>query len=261
MENTAFDFDKTVRDLKKNRIELDFDLIAQNYDEIYQNVTKAAGFPVGYVYEHKASEIHRALSGRPGFPSAPVILDFGCGIGIIDPYLRKYFPDSSIYGVDTSAESIRLAKGRNGALNISYAVIDESRDDFPFEVQFDLVYVSGVFHHIARRDHLSVFARIKALLKPGGLLFAQEPNPYNPAVQILVFHKYDKQFDPNAKMLRPYYMRNQMKKAGLAPLRTCYEIFFPAFLSALLPLEKHMRFLPLGARYYVIAESGKSGAR
>ena len=264
MSRYGADVDENLRNLKKaakaakaNKTwpdGLDFDTVPLIRDKFYEIMVKPTGFAASYFEEHKAKETHRVLSGRPGFPAAPAILDFGCGFGNVDPYLRKYYPDSPICAVDVSGESVRIAKERNGAYNISYAVIDAHGGDFPFDIKFDLVLVCNVFHHVAREEQLQVFSRIRALLKPGGLLAVHEMNPYNPAIQF-VFRKYDINVDPVANMLHPHHMRSQMAKAGFSASKPCYEIFFPGFLSALLPLEKHMTWLPFGARYYVIAEN------
>ena len=94
-----------------------FDLVATNFDEFHQAAVKPSGYPSSYFHEQKVKETHRALSKFPGFSvDTPVILDFGCGVGTIDPYLRKYFPYSPIYAVDISTESIKVAQEKHEAL-------------------------------------------------------------------------------------------------------------------------------------------------
>ena len=231
----------------------EFDISVRFYDEVYENAVKFTGFPASYFDEHKVKETHRVLCKRPGFPAAPSILDFGCGVGNASPYLRKYFPHAALYGVDISGESIRAATEKNQAHRVSYAVIDEDGSGpFPFGIQFDLVVVFNVLHHVDKNEHLRFFQRVKPLLKPGGLLVCHDMNPYNPVIK-WAFHKYDMRFDPAANLLRPGYLRSQLIKAGFRPSRPQYEVFFPAFLSFLLPLEKHMTWLPFGARHYSIA--------
>jgi len=242
-----------LREVKKADGKQAFDIAPQAYDFCYQYIVRGTGLSTDYLDEQKVRETHRVLSKRPGFPAAPSILDYGCGPGNAGPWLRKYFPDSPIYGVDISAKSVRIAKEKNEAINISYAAIDERGGDFPFDMQFDLIVVYNTFHHIAKREQPQVFLRIKALLNNGGLLVIHEMNPYNPVIA-WVFHKYDTKNDPAANILHPRYLRKQIAKAGLGVTRPYYELFFPGFLSALLPLEKHMTRVPFGARYYVIAE-------
>jgi len=234
-----------------------FDETAHDYDEIHQKLVKSSGFPVRYLNEQKARELHRALSGHSAFPlPAPAILDYGCGVGNIDPFLRKYFPGSRICAVDVSEESIAIAKSKHEAFDISYAVIDAAGNDLPFGDSFDLVLACGVLHHIPREGLPQAFSRIKAHLKPGGLLFIFEHNPYHPAIQWM-FKNQEIKYDPRAAMLKPRYLREQLAKAGYIPARARYALFFPRFLSALLPLEKHMTGIPLGAQYYVTAENAK----
>jgi SAM-dependent methyltransferase len=158
--------------------------------------------------------------------------------------------------VDTSEESIATAIRKQKAFDISYAVIDAAGNDLPFGEPFDLVIVCGVLHHIPRDELSHVFFRIKTHIKPGGLLFIFEHNPYHPVIQWM-FRKREIKYDPHAVMLKPRFLRDQLAKAGCIPSRASYALFFPRFLSGLLPLEKHMTGVPLGAQYYVIAENPK----
>jgi len=141
-----------------------------------------------------------------------------------------------------------------GILGIIYSAIDTDGNGFPFDVQFDLVFVANVMHHIERKDLRHVLSRIKSSMKRSGLAIIFEFNPYNPATQLL-FKAVDRRYDPNAVMLKPHYLHSQLKKAGFAASRAYYTIFFPAFVSILLPLEKYMTGVPIGAQYYMIAEN------
>jgi hypothetical protein len=81
--------------------------------------------------------------------------------------------------------------------------------------------------------------------------------PYNPITRV-VFNKFDKPIDKNAHPIYPYYLKKQLKKCNFRLLRHNYTVFFPEPLRKLIPLEKHIAFVPLGAHYYIMAEPVKS---
>jgi len=234
----------------------EFDKQAENYEAWHQELISASGFGIDYFYEYKIKEMHRVLAKRGvGMPST--ILDFGCGIGNVDPYIRKYFPDAHIYGVDVSEESIKIAKEKQRESGVSYAALHadwQSVDQLSqFGVPFDLVFISNVFHHAPKEEHGGMLAQIAAHMNPGAFLFVFELNPYNPASRI-VFNKFDRPVDKNANLIYPYYLKNQVKQSGLRVLRCNYTVFFPKQLGVCIPLEKYMTRFPLGAHYYIMAE-------
>jgi SAM-dependent methyltransferase len=228
-----------------------FDKFAKDYDKGHEETVKLSGFGTDHFYEYKIKEIHRILSEtKQKMPLS--ILDFGCGVGSVDPYIRKYFPDSKIYGMDVSAESIKVAKEKCGEFNISYAVFDGDDIKDPFGVSFDLVFVSCVFHHIPKEGHAKTLSFLTSCMDPDARLFIFEHNPYNPATR-LIFNKHDRPFDENANMIRPGYIKKLMRSSGFEIMSLNYTIFFPKRLAIFMPLEKFMITIPFGAQYYVMA--------
>ncbi len=100
------------------------------------------------------------------------ILDFGCGKG----NLVKDFRDrgySNSYGVDPS-ELLLTNTEAEAAYPGCLKKLDGSK--LPFENStFDVVYSSGVLHHIDWSDYISVFQEIRRVLKPGGHFIYLEP--------------------------------------------------------------------------------------
>jgi len=235
-----------------------FDDFAKDYDAGHQKAVSASGFNINYFYEYKVKEAHRLLTKHNmEFPRS--VLDFGCGVGNVDPYIRRYFPNAEIYGTDISRESIEIAKEKNREHNISYAVFDPSlANSIPFDTAFDMIFVSCVFHHIPRSEHSKTLALLKSRLNPGGLLFIFEHNPYNPATR-LVFYKHDKLPDKNANLIYPHYLKKRMRKQGIKVLWRNFTVFFPKFLSIFIPLEKYMTGVPMGAQYYVCGKKEDIG--
>ena len=250
-------------------MEAEFDKLANNYEEWHQESINASGLSINYFYEYKIKEIHRILSKRKiKLPSS--ILDFGCGIGNVDPYIRKYFPESQIYGVDISKESIEIAKEKQKALNIHYEPLDENWKAFDANEEsllkktFDLVFAANVFHHVPREEHKAVLAYIGAHMDYNSLLFIFDFNPFNPASRA-VFNKFDRAVDRNANLIYPHYLKKQMKECHFQILLRSFTVFFPKPMEVLIPLEKYMTWIPMGAHYYLMAslatEDEKSSSR
>jgi SAM-dependent methyltransferase len=229
-----------------------FDEFARDYDKGHEDTIKLSGFGTDYFYEYKIREIHRILSETK--QKKPLsILDFGCGVGNVDPYIRKYFPDSKIYGMDVSEESIKVANENHGEFDISYAAFDADKVENPFNVLFDLVFVSCVFHHIPKNGHKETLSFLRSCMNPDALLFVFEHNPYNPATR-MIFNKHDKPLDENANMIYPGYIKKLMRSSGFKVVSLNYTIFFPRQLAVFMPLERFMVAIPFGAQYYIVAK-------
>ena len=84
---------------------VNFDNYANNYDQILQEQHKSFG-EISYYSEHKVKILTRFFSSNKSMN----ILEYGCGIGRNLKYLKKYFPNSSLYATDISKESLSIAK-------------------------------------------------------------------------------------------------------------------------------------------------------
>jgi SAM-dependent methyltransferase len=177
------------------------------------------------------------------------ILDFGCGIGACEPYLAEYFPGADICAIDVSSESIALACERNQNLsNVQFSVFDGIQS--PFSGTYDLIMMAGVLHHIDTAMRMKVLAGIRDVLSSRGRLFIFEHNPWNPLTRRIV---RDCPFDDKADLVSPPAVADLLKKSGfvLQTLRFIY--FFPYLLRLMVPMEKYLGMLPLGAQYYYVA--------
>ncbi len=93
------------------------------------------------------------------------ILDVGCGLGAFTQRVKERQPEARVSGCDISATAIRKA----GAAyrEIDFFVLDIQKEEIPG--QYDLVILSEVLWYIL--DNVGeVFAKIRAALRPGGLL-------------------------------------------------------------------------------------------
>jgi len=229
-----------------------FDRFAEGYDEGHKKAVALSGFTPDYFHEYKFKEVVNYFK-KEGLASKKLkFLDFGCGIGRSAEYLKKYLPKVSIYGIDVSKEEIRVAKEKNKKFkDVKFSSFDGL--NIPFKTKFDIIFVANVFHHIKRKNQQKVMRSICKKLAKNGYLFIFEHNPLNPLTQ-WIYYKNDYQFDKNSNLLSPFRTKGLLKKSGLSNNKVSYTIFFPGLLSALIPFEKYLRWLPFGAHYYCIAK-------
>jgi trans-aconitate 2-methyltransferase len=103
------------------------------------------------------------------------VLDAGCGSGRITQALLERLPRGRVVAVDASASMLDAAAERlapvlgaeDGRLELRLADLTELELAEPV----DAVLSTATFHWIA--DHDLLFARLRALLRPGGRLVAQ----------------------------------------------------------------------------------------
>lgn len=229
-----------------------FDKYADNYDEGHVKAVALSGFKPNYFHEYKLKEMVNYLKAIGLARKKLTLLDFGCGTGSSVKYIRRYLPNVSIYGTDVSAESIRVARKTNRNLkNVKFLPFNGTK--IPFDVNFDIIFVANVFHHIRRDKHDVVIKNIYKKLNAKGQLFIFELNPLNP-LTMLVAIKNDYRFDKDANLLNPFYTQKMLRKAGFVKNKRRFTIFIPRFLSPLLPLEKYLYKIPFGAHYYYVAK-------
>jgi SAM-dependent methyltransferase len=229
-----------------------FDKYADNYDEGHVKAVAISGFKPSHFHEYKLKEVLKYLKENGLANKNIKFLDFGCGTGSSVKYIKKYLPNASVYGVDVSKEEIRVAKKDTKNLkDVTFASFDGT--NIPFNVKFDVIFIANVFHHIRRDKHKKVMKNIYTKLAKNGYLFIFELNPLNP-LTLFVMYKNDFKFDKSANALIPFYTKKLLSSVGFSNIKVTYTIFFPQFLSILMPLEKYLRWLPLGAHYFYVAK-------
>lgn len=224
-----------------------FDEFAQDYRSIHNKNIKISGANSDYFSEYKITELLQHESS-----STPIkILDFGCGDGNSVVYLRKYFPEATISGVDVSEKSIAIAQSKQIPSTGFYSFNGLS---LPFQDNsYDVVFCSMVFHHIEHHLHLAILNEINRVLKPNGRFYNFEHNPLNPLTQKVV---KECDFDKDARLLSPKYHKFLITKSQLVLKDLRFTLFFPRhqLFKKFLPLEKKLSKFFIGAQYYVIAQ-------
>jgi SAM-dependent methyltransferase len=225
--------------------EAEFDRFADEYRQMHAVNIRASGESPEWFAEYKIADV-AALVAAGDVDGSPAILDFGAGIGTSIPYFRKYFPSCQLTCLDVSNKSLEIGRARFAG-QADFVHFDGTRIPFPDE-QFDLVFLACVLHHIPHAEHAGILAEARRVLRPAGSLVVFEHNPYNP----LTVHAVNTcPFDENAVLLPPGRLKRNAIRAGFLQSRVSYRIFFPRSLRALRPLEPWMKWIPLGAQYYL----------
>lgn len=234
--------------------EAEFDRYAEEYNALHAASIAASGEGPEYFAEYKildiARETRRLVPSRAvGGAARPLeVCDFGAGIGSSVPHVRKHLPGALLTCVDVSRRSLEIAERRFPGM-ARYVHFGGShlplRDHF-----FDIAFASCVFHHIAPAEHGALLRELYRILRPGGVIFVFEHNPWNPLTMRAV---RSCPFDENAQLIRGATMKRRLRAAGFADGRLRYRIFFPHALRILRPLEAAMTWLPLGGQYCALA--------
>lgn len=120
--------------------------------------------------------LHYLLTRRKG-----KVLDYCCGDGGTSIFLAKQGMD--VTGIDISDVSIenckRFAISEGVAEKTSFLVMDAENTELA-DASFDIIVCAGVLHHL---DINRAFPELARLLKPDGIVIAQEALANNPLIQ------------------------------------------------------------------------------
>jgi SAM-dependent methyltransferase len=220
---------------------VNFDEYAEDYDNILENQLSFFGEENSYFAEYKVQIVRNAVKGEPKH-----ILEYGCGTGRNLRFFNRLFPSSTVAGCDISPKSVELAQKTNPKSKL-FLIGEETAEDLN---KYDLIFVAGVFHHIAPPLRTEAMKNIFRLTASGGKLFFFEHNPYNPVTRHMV---NTCEFDTDAVLLKSGELQRLCRDAGFQVREKKYTLFFPAFLKAFRPLEQYLGFLPMGGQYYIQA--------
>ncbi len=232
-----------------SRTELDqaaeFDLFASRYDRLLDENLRRSGETAADFTRARLRYLSRRL---PLLPSR--VMDFGAGIGLAIPHLLSALPGCTVTAVDISPASVHVATER---FQDDPRVTVKLRSEFTPAGEFDMVYASGVFHHIEPDARLEEAKFVLEVLRPGGVFVLAEHNPWNPVTRRLVGACA---FDEMARLIRPSHARTLLRQAGFVNCRLDYTGFFSGPLKRLRPMERFLHLLPAGAQYVVIGRRG-----
>lgn len=223
-----------------------FDPYAGTYRNVIDRAVELSGERFEFFVNLRVSMMWDRLERYcPDF-KAGTILDFGCGIGATEVYIREHFPESQVYGYDTSPESIRQAR-RLDVPGVMFTAGNGGPLPYPNGF-FKLIYMNGTMHHIDPDDRSRILAELRRILAPEGFMFIFENNPLNP---LMMRSMRLNPFDEGVSAIREKEMEQLGYAAGFAVVQRWFYFFFPHILRRLRSVEKKFEKLPLGAQYCV----------
>lgn len=228
----------------------EFDRYADHYQRVHAENIAISGEEPAYFAEYKMRDL-AALYCEAGLPAQGRVLDFGSGVGTSVGPFRRHLPDAQLTCADVSSQSLAVLREQHSDPLLDVALLDGPR--LPFSAgYFDAAFACCVFHHIPHRDHPDILLELRRVVRPGGLVMVYEHNPYNP---LTVRAVRACPLDENAELIHAATMRRCFVRAGYGAVRLDFRVFFPAALRVLRGLEGRLRWLPLGAQYFVSART------
>lgn len=200
----------------------------------------------------------RAFADRVRPQPGQICIDLGCGTGAFTRRLLRY--GLTLTGVDISTRNVVRAAGTS--LGERYLVGDIRKTPFP-DACADVITYSGVLHHVPDDEsRVGVLREGLRILKPGGSLFAFDPNAGSPSMFLFrdprspLFSSKGK--TANEVLLSKRQLRKELREAGFtsAVIEGAGGITFQyvdsAVARAILPLynfyELVLLLKPLGRR-------------
>lgn len=108
------------------------------------------------------------------FPDSGIIVDIGCGYGLVANYLALCFPNSDVIGIDTNFGRIKVASTTIGnRKNIKFLVADAGVWDMP---NCAAIIMTAFLHHVSYDIQKLILSRAYKNLHKKGMLLIVEIN-------------------------------------------------------------------------------------
>lgn len=133
-------------------------------------------FLQSHVWQHHVLRVAindlKSLAGS-ALPTAPVLLDAGCGQGKSFKLLQQAFAPSKLIGLDADRRSLQCSQAQASDAGIEVQLLSSDCAAIQLaDASVDIVFCHQTFHHLVEQDQaLAEFYRV---LKPGGLLLFAE---------------------------------------------------------------------------------------
>lgn len=185
---------------------------------------------------------HRLLSSLENvyFDENTRVLEVGCGAGFSVKYLDK--PYAEYVGVDYSKGLIDYAKQYNSSPKAQF-ICSNIKEYLP-EEKFDVIFMIGVLHHFD--DMQGILSHIVSLLRPGGVVVANEPQSSNLLIQGLrtLRTKLDKSYSDDQVQLLPENLKELYEAVGLKEVQVLGQGYFSTPLAEVV-LKPRWLMLPV----------------
>lgn len=199
----------------------------------------------------------RDVLSRLALRGDETVLDAGCGTGRVTAALLERLPQGRVIAVDGSPSMIEQARRRLPADRVTFHVADLT--ELELDAPVDHILSTATFHWIA--DHDALFARLHALLKPGGSLVAQCGGEGNIASVREAIRRVGGSlaaWDGPWNFASPEQTAERLRRAGFEDVRTWrqewpVEVDDPHAYFATVTLGSHLERLPEGERDAYVA--------
>ena len=199
--------------------------------------------PHEFFIRAKGEALLEIVQRHVGDPSTLSFLDVGCGVGSMQRYVAAAARKS--VGVDMSAESVETARATYPGVEFHAY----SGERLPFDDgAFDVVFAVNVMRHVPPAQWPAFSQELMRVVRPGGVVCVFEHDPYNPLTRLAVFRC---EFDDDAVLLTHRKLLGLLTGAGGVHEESRYILFFPFKASFTAPIERRLKFLPLGAQHCV----------
>ena len=222
-----------------------FDAYDANYRAVVQSSIDFSGLPHDFFMQAKVDLLARVMDERFGAAHAARLLDVGCGVGTLHPYLAGLFDEIS--GTDVSAPCIAEAAQR--CPNNSYAA---AAPGAPLAGGgYDVTLAVCTLHHVPPKEWQAFVAEMARVTRPGGLVCVIEHNPLNPLTRLAVNRC---PFDEDAVLLRSGETEALLRAAGGKNVKSKFFLLLPTEMRMARRFETLLGALPFGAQYLTAAE-------
>lgn len=223
-----------------------FDAYDASYREVVQSSIDFSGLPHAFFTAAKADLLRDLIAVHFG-ARRPDLLDIGCGIGVLHPFLRPHV--GRLVGVDQSQSCI--ARARTDNPGIDYAAY--AGDRLPVaDASTDMALAVCVMHHVPPGKWAAFVSEMRRVTRPGGLVCVIEHNPFNPLTRLSVARCA---FDRDAVLLTARRTEALMRQAGLANARSRHFLLLPSARPLARRFERGLSALPFGAQYLTVGEA------
>ena len=226
----------------KNKKKINFDQYSNDYKHYISDSIEKFDKDLSYYHQSKIS-----ITKDRAIQNPKNILDFGCGVGTMIPHMKKEFKKSKIYAFDESKDSLKALKKRYPFVSC-LKKIDGN-------LKFDLIFLSGVIHHIDEKIRKKILKKIYSSLSLNGRLIIFEHNPYNPLTNIVVKNC---EFDRDAQLIKKKDLINICEDVSFKIDDSAYVYFFPTSMKKFKVLEKYLEWFFLGAQYFCIFKKNET---
>lgn len=217
-----------------------FDQYRNDYESVVERSIAFSGLRHDFFLQAKVkllAELFAEAFGR----ERPSLLDVGCGVGILHPWLAPI--TGRLAGTDVSSEAIARAQSEHG--DVEYRMMEGGRLPWT-DGTFDVGLAVCVFHHVPPPERNALLAEMRRTIRPGGLIVLIEHNPLNPATRLAVLRC---PFDHDAVLLGARSARGLLAGAGLERVESRHFLTVPAKGRWADALDRRFRRVPLGAQY------------